>query len=298
MLSWDDLKYFLAMSEHGSLSATAPKLNVSQPTLSRRLTALEEAVGAELFARTRNGLELTGLGEQLVDHIKHMSDDVHAIERLITGRDEALKGNVVISAIEIIGAEWLIKYIRPFRDQYPGISVDVKVENSPADLLRREADIAMRMFRPEQNDLIAKKTITMNYGFYASKDYIERKGKPETLNNLKNHDIILPHDEILAYTNTYSRKNMLNNNSAAFRSNNMLALSTAVREGYGIGAYSCFLASQDDNLVRLFDNHVVLSADIWLVSHADLKRSARIRAMFDYLGDILQEHKNAFAGID
>jgi DNA-binding transcriptional LysR family regulator len=156
----------------------------------------------------------------------------------------------------------------------------------------------MRMFRPEQNDLIAKKTITMNYGFYASKDYIERKGKPETLNNLKNHDIILPHDEILAYTNTYSRKNMLNKNSAAFRSNNMLALSAAVREGYGIGAYSCFLASQDDNLVRLFDNHVVLSADIWLVSHADLKRSARIRAMFDYLGDILQEHKNAFAGID
>ena len=297
MLSWDDLKYFLAMAEYGSLSATAPKLNISQPTLSRRLTALEEAVGAELFSRTRSGLELTGLGEQLIDHIRHMSDDVHAIERLVTGRDEALKGSVVISAIEIIGAEWLVKYIRPFRDQYPGITIEVKVENNAADLLRREADIAMRMFRPEQNDLIAKKTVTMNYGFYASKDYIERMGKPEDFTKLKNHNIILPRDEILAYTNTYARKNMLNNNVSAFRSNNMLALSAAVREGYGIGAYSCFLASQDDNLVRLFDDHVVLSADIWLVSHADLKRSARIRAMYDYLGDMLNEHKDAFAGI-
>ncbi|UTW56730.1 LysR family transcriptional regulator [Kordiimonas sp. SCSIO 12610] len=296
MLSWDDLKYFLAMAEHGSLSATAPKLNVSQPTLSRRLTALEETVGAELFARTRNGLELTGLGEQLIDHIRHMSDDVHAIERLITGRDEALKGSVVVSAIEIIGAEWLVKCIRPFRDKFPGITVEVKVENNTADLLRREADIAMRMFRPEQNDLIAKKTVTMNYGFYASKDYIERKGKPESLTSLNDHDIILPHDEMLAYTNTYSRKNMLNGNASAFRSNNMLALSTAVREGYGIGAYSCFLASKDENLVRLFDEHVVFSADIWLVSHADLKRSARIRAMFDYLNDMLIEHRDAFAG--
>ncbi len=296
MLSWDDLKYFLAMAEYGSLSATAPKLNVSQPTLSRRLTALEETVGAELFSRTRNGLELTSLGEQLIDHIRHMSDDVHAIERLITGRDEALKGSVVVSAIEIIGAEWLVKCIRPFRDQFPGITVEVKVENNTADLLRREADIAMRMFRPEQNDLIAKKTVTMNYGFYASRDYIERKGKPETISNLKDHDIILPHDEMLAYTNTYSRKTMLNGNSSAFRSNNMLALSTAVREGYGIGAYSCFLASQDKNLIRLFNDYVVFSADIWLVSHADLKRSARIRAMFDFLNDMLTAHRDAFAG--
>jgi len=298
MISWDDLRYFLAMSENGSLSATAPKLNVSQPTLSRRLTALEESMGAELFARTRNGLELTTLGEQLVEHIKHMSDDVHAIERLVTGRDENLGGSVIVSAIEIIGAEWLVKCMRPFRDKYPNITVEVKVDNNAADLLRREADIALRMFRPQQNDLIGKKTVTMNYGFYANKAYLEQYGTPKayTREAMQNHKIILPHDEMLAYTQTQSRKKIVSSGDYAFRSNNMLALSTAVREGYGIGAYSCFMASGDPNLVRLFDDYIVFSADIWLVSHADLRRSARIRAMFDFLNDMLLSHQNEFAG--
>jgi len=297
MFKWDDMKYFLAMAEEGSLSAAARKLTVSQPTLSRRLTALEDDIGAELFSRTRTGLEMTSLGEELVQHARHMQDDVHSVERLITGHDSNLKGSVTISCIDIIGTEWLIKHIRPFHEKYPGITVEVTVANTTSDLLRGEADIALRMFRPMQNELIARKTVSMNYGYYACQEYIERKGKPEQFSDLANHKFILPHDDILALT---TKGNLRHNKSikkhAVFRSNNLLALASAVREGLGIGAYSCLMAHGDPNMVRLFDDQLVFSSDIWLVSHSDLRRSARIRAMYDYLAELLASHKNAFAG--
>jgi DNA-binding transcriptional LysR family regulator len=298
MFNWDDLKYFLAMAEEGSLSAAARKLNVSQPTLSRRLTALEEDVGAELFSRTRTGLEMTVLGEQLVNHARHMRDDVHSVERLVTGHDSSLKGSVVLSCTETLGADWIVKHTLPFHQQYPGITVEIKVANQTSDLLRREADIALRMFRPVQNDLVARKTVTMNYGYYASKDYIERCGKPERMSDLKDHSFVLPHDEILAHTNRGSKRlERPGGKDATFRSNNLLSLEAAVRNGFGVGAYSCINAHGNDNLVRLFDDYVVFSSELWLVSHAELRRSARIRAMFDYLGDLLVDNKAAFSGI-
>lgn len=297
MLDWDDLKYFLAMAEQGSLSAAARKLNVSQPTLSRRLTALEESVGAELFSRTRTGLEMTALGEEMMNHARHMQDDVHAIERLITGHDSSLQGSVVISCTEAIGSLWLVQQLLGFRKQYPGITVDVKVDNAVSDLLRREADIALRMFRPVQNDLICKRTVTMSYGYYAHKDYIAEHGTPKTFSDIKKFDFILPHDELLSYTSSEHRKKLAIPKGAAFRSNSLVALSTAVEAGYGIGAYSCISANDNPNLVRLFDDYIVFSTDIWLVSHVELRRSARIRAMYDYLGDLLNDHAKAFAGI-
>lgn len=299
MFNWDDLKYFLAMSEEGSLSAAARKLTVSQPTLSRRLTSLEEDVGAELFSRTRSGLEMTALGEQLVQYARHMQDDVHSVERLITGHDSSLKGSVIISCTETLGAEWLVKHTRPFHEQYPGITVEIKVANATSDLLRREADIALRMFRPEQNDLVGKKVATMNFGYYASRDYLKRRGEPKVFSDLRHHDFILPHDEILAHTSRKLKRPFRTPaTDAVFRSNSLLALEAAVREGYGVGAYSCLKAEGDSNLVRLFDDYSVFSTELWLVSHAELRRSARIRAMYDFLSGLLSSHKKAFAGTD
>lgn len=296
MINWDDLKYFLAMAEEGSLSAAARKLKVSQPTLSRRLTALEEDVGSDLFVRSRTGLEMTAIGEQLINHARHMRDDVYSIERLVTGHDSSLQGSVMISCIEILGADWLVQQTRPFREQFPGITVEFKIENTTSDLLRREADIAIRMFRPVQNDLIAKRCGTMTYGYYASRAYLEQHGTPTSFDDITTHEFILPHDEILAHTNKFGKRPYHPRGNIAFRSNNLISLGSAVRAGFGIGAYSCIMAEDDPDLVRLFDDVVVFSSDIWLVSHAELRRSARIRAMFDYLGDLFAEHAAAFEG--
>ena len=296
MINWNDIKYFLAMAETGSLSAAADKLKVSQPTLSRRLTTLEDEVGADLFSRTRTGLELTTIGEQLLDHARHMQDDMYSIERLLTGQDQALRGSVVISAIEHVASDWMVEKLVPFHEQYPSITIEIKTASAPADLLRREADIAIRMFRPEQNDLIARKTAVMNYGLYASKDYIATHGMPMSLQDLRHHAAILPHDEILAHVKSTPIKRELISKHAVFRSNSINALEKAVKAGYGIGSVSCFSASADENLVRVLEDINIFSTDIWVVSHAELKRSARIRAMFDFLADMFITHKAAFAG--
>lgn len=296
MLNWDDMKYFLAIAEEGSLSAAARKLKVSQPTLSRRLATLEENSAADLFARNRNGLELTALGEELIEHARHMRDDVHAAERLITGHDSSLKGTVVISCIEIIGVEWLLKISKKLRQAYPGISIEIKIDNEATDLLRREADIALRMFRPQQNDLIAKKTVTLNYSYYASQDYIAKHGKPEVLTDLKHHENIMPDEIIMARTSKGRVASGRPTLTPAIRSNSLVALSAAVQKGLGIGACSWFVAHDDPNLVRLFGDFIVFSADIWLVCHSDLKRSARIRAVYDFIADELQKDKHKFSG--
>lgn len=296
MLNWDDLKYFLVMTEQGSLSAAAKKLGLSQPTLSRHLSTLEEAAGAEIFSRTRSGLQLTALGEKMVQYAQDMRDEVHGLERLITGNDTSMSGTVVVSCIESIGAEWLVQNTRPFHDQNPDITVDFKLTNASTDLLRREADIALRLYRPMQNDLVAKKTVSVNYGLYASKEYIDKYGMPLTARDLKYHKQILPHDDILAMLSKYNRSSVPDRTKATFRSNSFSALSAAVKAGYGIGAQSCLLAAQDPDLVRIFDDKVIYSADLWLVSHPELRRSARIRAMYDYLGDILMTNAKQFAG--
>lgn len=295
-LDWDDLKYFLAIAEEGSMSAAAKKLHVSQPTLSRRLATLEERTGSELFHRSRSGQTLTNLGEQIYSHALHMRDDVFAVERLITGHDTTLSGTVTISCIETIGARWLVKRMVPFHKEYPGITIDIKIDNSTSDLLRREADIALRMYRPQQNDLIAKRTITMNYAYYASKSYIEEYGTPMRLRALQGHKVILPHDEILAHTSRTQRPRQIDAD-IVFRSNNFMALEAAVSQGLGFGACSCLTADANPDLVRLFDDRVIFSSEIWLVSHSELKRSARIRSMYDYLGDLLQANKAAFEGL-
>ncbi|MBL4835966.1 MAG: LysR family transcriptional regulator [Kordiimonadaceae bacterium] len=296
MLSWDDLKYFLVMAEQGSLSAAAKKLNISQPTLSRHLTALENAAGASVFIRTRSGLEKTGLGEQMMRYAQDMRDNVHALERVLTGHSTSLSGSVVVSCIESIGADWLVSNTRPFHDQYPGITIDFKLTEVSSNILQREADIAIRLYQPQEKDLVARKTVTMNYGFYASKENIEKHGKPTNPNQLKHHKQIFPHDEILTMLSRDIRHTWRGNAHASFRSNSFSAMTAAVREGYGIGAQSCLQADKDPNLVRVLEDRTIFSADLWLVSHPELRRSASIRAMYDFMGDLLVSNAKGFAG--
>lgn len=295
-LQWDDLKYFLAMAEAGSLSGAARTLSVSQPTLGRRLTALEDALGAELFLRTAQGLELTELGEQLIESAKLMQDEAHTIERAATGRNQGLAGSVTITAIEGIGAEWLTHELADFQNSYPDITLEIKIDNSVSDLLRREADIAIRMFRPTQVDLIARKSVTMKYGLFASKNYIDEHGIPESIADLVNHRSVLPHDELMQLVRRRLDHLKLAFGPTAFRSNSMFALIQAVRSGYGIGTNSLLTASLHDDIERVLPEVTIFSNDLWLVTHPELRRSARIRVVWDFLVECLQKNRHRFEG--
>ena len=293
MTNWSDLKFFLSMTEHGSLSAAARAEGVSQPTLSRRLTILEESLKADLFNRSVDGLELTPTGERLVEHAARMKEEAISIERIATGRDDRLSGKVIISAVEILGTVWLPKCLREFSRIYDGVQIDLQIDTAPADLLRREADIAIRMYRPQEPDLIAKKVGTIAHGLFASQDYIDRKGMPSSLQDICNHDLVLPGEKIMKYVREKMGSKAIHLCPPVFTSNDSHALASATLAGYGIGVHSGITAHRHPELISVLPD-VMRESELWLVTHRDVNKSARIRAVYDFISQSFIRDRELF----
>jgi len=294
MANWSDLKFFLSMVEHGSLSAAARAEGVSQPTLSRRLTSLEESLSIDLFNRSVDGLELTPTGERLVDHAKRMKEEAISIDRIATGLDDRLSGKVTISTVEIIGTEWLPYKLRDFSRIYDGVQIDLKIDMAPADLLRREADIAIRMYRPLEPDLIAKRIGNISHGLFATQEYIDRKGMPISLADICNHDLVLPGEKILKYIREKLDGQSIHMCPPVFTSNDSHALTSATLAGYGIGVHSALSANRHPELIPVLPD-VIRETELWLVTHKDVNRSARVRAVYDYISEMFVKDKKLFS---
>lgn len=294
MLDWTSVRDFLAVAEQGSLSAAARELRISQPTLGRRISALEEELGAELFVRGPRGLDLTPTGETILERAKAMREEALSLERLATGNDQSLTGVVRISVAEAIGAEWLTEQMGPFIRRFPQIMVEISIDNAAADILRRQADIAIRMFDPVEPDLIARKLGVMRCAAYASKDYIATYGMPKDKHDFLNHRFIMPDERLMAIVRKEWIDTKPYEDRAAFRSNSAMSLNTAVMSGYGIGLIFALLAWRCENLVRVLPDVEYPPISMWLVTHSDLRRSARIRAAYSYLRDLFEENRRLF----
>ena len=189
-LDWSYVQSFTAVAEHGSLSAAARMLNSSQPTLSRHISALENRIGTRLFERSRSGMELTQAGLDLMEHAAHMAD---AAARLsIAGEGQAVEtgGTVRITASQIVASYLLPPVLARLRQAHPEIQIEVVASDTSENLLRREADIALRMYRPTQLDVITKHIADLQIGAYAAHDYIARRGLPDGLEHILDHDLI------------------------------------------------------------------------------------------------------------
>ncbi len=295
MIDWSELRDFLAVAETGSLSAAARRLRVSQPTVGRKIAALEDRLGAALFIRTPRGFDLTETGDMVMEHAARMREEADTIERRISGRDSDLSGKVAISVTEAFGSLWLPRVFAAFHEQYPKILIDIKTQIAAADLVRREADIAIRMFRPVQSNLIAKKAGALAFGYYASRDYVKRFGAPKSKEDIANHKMVIPDGEMLRQISPGIRGASIPLGRPSFLSNSMITLVTATRAGFGIGIHSA-LADLLPDLVRVLPDYTPFEIDFWLVTHPDLKRSARVRAAFDFLSGVLEENRDLLAG--
>lgn len=293
---WEGIQEFLAAAGTGSLSAAARELGVSQPTVGRRIEGLESRLDAPLFIRTPQGLSLTEAGEKILQHAEHMSDDALAIERIVTGGQKGLSGSVTISAIEGLGAGWLTGQLGAFYERYPKISIQLMMQVQAVDLLRREADIAIRFFRPNQLDLVARKIGNLAFGFYASRDYLKRHPAPKTIADLSDHAFVSPDQEVMRYVEKEVHEMGLRFSHASFRSNSMMALIKATTSGYGIGVHTCIVADRQPALVRILPGDAPFVQEIWLATHKDLRRSARIRAVLDFLIELFEENSDALMG--
>ena len=282
---WALIRSFLAVAHTGSLSAAARKLGVSQPTLSRDVQALETATALNLFKRTTQGLQLTEAGQALMESATRMDDAADQFARQAAGLSVEVHGDVRISANEIVGMYLLPPALAALRAQHPGVSVEIVISNRASSLSKREADIALRMFRPAQPDLVARRLPDLELGFYAHRAYLQTHGTPETFAELQQHGLI-GFDENNDFIEgaarmgyEFARKNF------TLRTDHLLTQINLLRAGAGIVATHARLAGHWPELVRILDWVPLPPLEFWVVCHHDVRFNTRIRAVMQFLTD-------------
>jgi len=295
-MDWSALRDFLAVAKTGSLSRAAHDLKISQPTLSRRIAALEEQLSTRLFVRTPRGLLLTDDGEAVLEGARRVEQEALSIERTADASQQTLTGTVRISLTEGLGTAWLPQKLAAFHLQHPGLCVEVLVDNRAVDLVRREADIAVRMFRPTQADLIAKRVGDVVMGLYATKAYMQINGRPETLEDLKNHTLVSFDESMVRNPAVQRLESHFLREKIVHRAGSFLGQLSATRAGIGLGVHDCFLAATDPELERLMPQWFHHRLEVWLVTHPDVRRSARIRAVYDFLCEAFAQDRALLMG--
>ncbi len=281
---WDLYRSFLAVLRLGSLSAAGRALGLAQPTIGRHIATLQACLGGRvLFTRSQTGLMPTAAAHELRPHAEDMAAAAAAFVRMGSGNLEETAGVVRLAAADVVGVEVLPAILSEFRYKYPNTVIELSLSNQMADLLRRDADIAVRMVRPKQKALLAKRAGTVALGFHAHRRYLERFGYPERLEDLARHTLIgfdrtLPFADLLQALPVPVSRDLF-----AFRCDNDLALMAALRSGFGIGICQSGIARRDPNLLPLLSKQFKVDMEIWIVMHNDLKRISRMRLMFDHL---------------
>ena len=282
-LDWNQLKAFLETADTGSLSAAARKLGLTQPTLSRQVAAIERQMGVTLFERVGKSMSLTPTGLELLEHARAMGAAAEALSLAATGRSQAVGGVVSVSATDAVAAHLLPPMVRRLREQEPGIAIEVIASNALSDLLRREADIAIRHVKPEQPDLIARLIREASASFYASEEWVRIHGHPRNADDAA-HLAFVGADRSGQYL-AYLRQHGLPLSEANFScyAEHSVASWSLVRQGMGIGAMMDEIARDTQGVVRVLDEVPRVRFPIWLVSHRELRTSRRIRVVFEAL---------------
>ena len=290
--SWDLYRTFLAVIVEGSLSGAARSLAVTQPTIGRHVEALEAATGLTLFVRSQRGLAPTEAALALRPYAETLASTVAALRREASSQGNAVRGVVRISASEIIGAEVLPSIVGALRARYPELELELELSTEVSNLLRREADIAVRMVEPEQAALVVRKLGGVELGMFARRSYLERCGTPKSARDLADHTVIGVDRETPAFRAMRARVTGLGDVRFALRATSDVALLELLRAGAGIGFCQVPLAKRDE-LVRLLPKAFNLRLGIWLVMHENLRATPRCRAVFDGLTDGLKRYLGA-----
>lgn len=287
---WNLYRSFLAVIEEGSLSGAARRLALTQPTIARHIEALEEGVGFELFVRTSRGLSATDAALELKPYAEAMAATAGAMLRAASGQGSAVRGTVRITASEIVGAEVLPPMLTTLREAHPELEIELVLSNTVQNLLRRDADIAVRMVEPQHEALIVRRIGSVSLGLHAHESYLQRAGVPRSLGALKEHTLIGFDRETPEIRAMRQRVTGLEDVHFALRADSDIAQLMAIRAGFGIGICQVALAKRDPGLRRVLARALEMKLGVWVVMHEDLRSSPRCRAVFDGLVAGLQAH--------
>jgi DNA-binding transcriptional LysR family regulator len=287
-IGWDDQRIFLAVLEEGSLSAAARRLGLSHPTVRSRIETLERQLGTVLFTRSVNGLTPTDTAEALREPVRAMAMASEFFVRQASASAGEAAGTVRISVPELMGIEVIPAMLTRLRETHPAIRIELSLSNLPADLLAQEVDLAVRTVAPKQDALVARKVAAIPLGFFASRAYVERRGRPASLAELAEHDVIGP-DRSRSDLALVGRLGTLTRDRFVLRTDSHPAHVAAARAGVGIAVAQVPVGERDPNLVRILPDLDVAVLETWIVTHENLARVPRVRAVFDSLVESFRE---------
>lgn len=287
---WQWYRSFLGVLEAGSLSGAARALGLTQPTVGRHIEALETALGLTLFTRSHDGFAPTEAALQLEPYAQSLAATAATLRRVASGQGEGVRGAVRITASEVIGVEVLPPILARLRADHPALTIELKLSNRLDDLLLREADIAVRMVRPTQEALVARRIGAVQLGLHARRDYLDLHGVPTSLDELATHSLIGYDRETEYLRRLRVQFPVMARSRVAMRTDSDLAQLAAIRAGYGIGVCQVALAARDGQLVRLLPKAFAIELDTWLAMHEDLRDSPRCAVTFAALADGLSAY--------
>jgi DNA-binding transcriptional LysR family regulator len=280
---WTLIRSFLAALEHGSLLGAARALNSSQPTLGRHIAELESQLKTTLFERTGRGLLPTDMALRLADSARAMEAGAMQLERQALGAQSKIAGAVRISASQPVACVLLPPLLAQMRIALPEITVELVVSNEVSNLLKREADVALRMVQPDQGSVIARRVGQVTIGAYAHRDYLRRKGMPKQPADLLQHDLISGDKDDALERGAAAMGLPLPPERIVLRTDDLIAYCAAVRAGLGVGFISDYLGRSDNSLVPLLPMLQIPPLPLWLVVHREIRSNRRIKAVYDFL---------------
>jgi len=281
--NWSLVQSFLAALDQGSLLGAARVLRTSQPTVGRHIAELETQLGVVLFERTGRGLQPTPTALQLAESARTMEAGAHQLARSVSGAEAGVAGTVRITASQPVACVLLPPVLARMRQALPDVQVELVASNEVTNLLRREADIALRMVRPGQASLVAKRIGTVTLGAYAHRDYLRRKGTPRQPSDLLQHELVgadRNEDILRGFT---ALGTAVERQHFAFRTDDLIAYWEGVRAGLGIGFVADYVARTDPGVVPVLPQLPLPELPIWLTVHREIRTSRRIRAVYDFL---------------
>jgi DNA-binding transcriptional LysR family regulator len=288
-MQWDDLKYFLAVARYGSLRKAARDLKTSAATVGRRIADLESTLGAHLFDRNQAGYMLTESGEAIYRKAEEVEEDVLAVERAALGRDLRPTGKIRLATIDDIAALIIAPRLAQFHRDFPGISLELVAQQGLSSLTRREADVALRTVRPDHGDYVIRQVGWWSLGLYAAKSYVETHGLRRGINDLSQVDIITWTDECAHLRGSSWFAKHAPHSPIALATNSRRIQHAACKAGMGAAILPAWIADRDPNLVCLLPPAKVMTVQLWLATHRDLLRTARVRAVAGFLADLCKE---------
>jgi DNA-binding transcriptional LysR family regulator len=288
--NWEWYRTFLHVLETGSLSAAGRAMGLTQPTVGRHIDSLEAALGLKLFTRSFDGFAPTDAAHELKPYAAGISATAAALRRVASSHGSGVRGMVRITASEVVGVEVLPPILTALREEHPELTVELVLSNQADDLLHREADIAVRMFPPEQEALVVKRIGAIEIGLHAHERYLAAHGVPKSLKEVTRHTLVGFDRETAFLRRMANEHKLFSRDGFAFRADSDLAQLAAIRAGFGIGVCQSGIAARDRRLVRVLPRQFSWKLDTWVAMHEDLKGSARCAVTFAALAKGLQAY--------